>query len=161
VAGSAAFLFVAATIAAPWLAARGVAGAGWLRLAFAPLCHQLAERSLDLGSGPLAVCARCSGLYYGGVIGLFAGAVLAACGTRPRTAWLMWAAAPTLIDAVLPWLGIPNLPNVPRMLLAVPPGVMGGWFLAVGLTDLFPTSPKTRLPVVSNRSLQALEEVDG
>ena len=154
-------LFVAAAVATPWLAAGGVSGAGWLKLSFAPLCHQLAERSLDLGHGPLAVCARCSGLYVGGLIGLFAGAFLVAAGARPRAGWLLWAAAPTVVDAVLPWLGIPNLANVPRMLLAVPPGVMAGLFLAVGLTDLVAASTETRLPTVSTRSLNALEEVDG
>lgn len=39
---------------------------------FAPLCHQIPERSFRLLGEPLAVCHRCTGIYFG----LFAGALL-------------------------------------------------------------------------------------
>lgn len=38
-------------------------------LIFAPVCHQIAERSFLFGGYPLAVCARCTGLYFGFWIG--------------------------------------------------------------------------------------------
>ena len=79
------------------------------------------ERSLAVGNGYQAVCARCAGLYAGGVAGLFLGAWLVV-GRRRLAPALFWVGIlPTVIDAVLPWIGLPGLPNVPRLLLAVPP----------------------------------------
>ncbi len=36
---------------------------------FAPVCHQIAERSFRIMNYPLAVCARCSGIYLGFLFG--------------------------------------------------------------------------------------------
>ncbi len=36
---------------------------------FAPVCHQIAERSFHIMNYPLAVCARCSGIYLGFLFG--------------------------------------------------------------------------------------------
>jgi hypothetical protein len=57
-------------------------------------------------------------------------------GRRPRPVWLAWAAAPSIIDATLPWIGCPGLPNAPRLLLALAPGAVAGWFLSVALAEL-------------------------
>jgi len=67
----AATAYCAGIVLAPWLEHRGSAAGSWLRLAFAPTCHQQPDRCLDLGGGRLAVCARCSGLYAGGVLNGF------------------------------------------------------------------------------------------
>ncbi len=37
---------------------------------FAPVCHQIAERSFHLAGQPLAVCHRCFGFYVGFTLGL-------------------------------------------------------------------------------------------
>ena len=44
--------------------------ARWLRILFAPLCHQIPERSFWLNGRPLAVCVRCSGFYFGFLAGM-------------------------------------------------------------------------------------------
>ena len=44
----------------------------WLYLLFDAVCHQRPERSLWLAGAPMAVCARCLGVYAGAVIGLAA-----------------------------------------------------------------------------------------
>lgn len=109
--------------------------AGALRLAYAPLCHQEPDRSLWIGGRPLAVCARCAGLYLGGVAGLLAVA-LSFLRRPPRPVILWIAAAPTLLDFVSGQLGGPSLANLPRLLVAVPPGLILGAFLAEAVTDL-------------------------
>ena len=38
-------------------------------LFFAPVCHQMAERSFCIMGYPVAVCARCSGIYVGFLLG--------------------------------------------------------------------------------------------
>jgi uncharacterized membrane protein len=126
-----------------------------LRFVYAPVCHQSPERSLSVGDAVQAVCARCSGLYLGGVVGLAAGAVLlAGTGRRPRPLWLALALAPTALDALLPWVGLPQLDNLPRLALAVPAGAVAALFLTVGVADLFasPRKPPTRDPLVHNAS---------
>lgn len=38
-------------------------------LFFAPVCHQIPERSFHIMGCPIAVCARCSGIYIGFLLG--------------------------------------------------------------------------------------------
>ncbi len=130
----AALLFFAGTLAVPLLESAGFGWARVTRLCYAPLCHQRAERSLEVGRSTQAVCARCCGLYLGGVVGLLAGAG-PLLGRLPRPRWLGFWAIPTLIDALLALAGLPNLANVPRLLLAVPLGVVAGLSLATAIAD--------------------------
>ena len=130
---AAAVLFCAGILAAPLLEARGSALGPWLRWAYAPVCHQIAGRSVEVMGRPLSVCARCSGLYLGGLVGLCV-AVAAGWGVRvpgPRRAWLLVAVLPTLVDGVVKILG-----NLPRLGVAVPAGIVLGAFLGIGLNDL-------------------------
>jgi uncharacterized membrane protein len=58
-------VLLAAIIAAP-LATSAARPEGWfLYQAFEPFCHQQGERSWHVQGYPLAVCARCFGLYIG------------------------------------------------------------------------------------------------
>ena len=130
---AAAILFCAGIVAAPLLEAQEHVAGPWLRLAYAPACHQMAGRSVTLAGRPLAVCARCSGLYAGGLLGLFL-AVGAGWGVRrpaPARWWLAIALLPTAVDFV-----VKGLANGPRLGVAIPAGMVLGAFLGVGLNDL-------------------------
>lgn len=106
------------------------------RFAFAPACHQSAERSFAGDGGACAVCARCHGLYAGGFAGAIVGAGLAAW-RRRALRWLFAAAVvPTLVQWVSVRLGAPDPSNLVRFALALPAGVACGWFLAAGAGDL-------------------------
>jgi len=97
---------------APLLAASGRTTLSFVVYrAFAALCHQLPERSFELAGHPLAVCARCAGIF----AGFAAGALLhpLARGFRrmdaPRRVWLAVAVLPTTIDFALHVAGLwPN-----------------------------------------------------
>jgi len=133
----AASVFAAGTFLAPALTATGNGWGGALRVLYAPVCHQQPARSLSVGGNPQAVCARCSGLYLGGVAGLVAGALLfAGTGRTPRRRWLVVALLPTALDTLAPWLGMGQLSNGPRLISALPAGVLLGMFLAVAVADL-------------------------
>lgn len=119
----------------PFLAESGVAAAAWMRLALAPACHQLPDRCLDIGAGPMPVCARCFGLYAGGALGLLVSAA-AGRSLRPRLRWLLLAALPSVIDFTLGKLGWPTLANLPRMLAALVPGLLVGLLLADAVASL-------------------------
>jgi len=134
-------VFLAGTVAVPLLDLAGSSAAGLLRLCYAPVCHQIPERSLAVGAGTQAICARCCGLYLGGVSGLLAGAILVGRGRRPRPLWLGVLLVPTVVDALLALAGLPSLPNLPRLFVAVPLGFLAGLFLAGAIEDL--TAPHT------------------
>lgn len=139
-------VFLAGTLGAPWLASRWPLGGSILRLLYRPLCHQIPQRCLDLGAGPLAVCARCLGLYLGGFAGLSA-ALVTRRAWRPTATALLIVAAPSVLDLALGLAGLPSLPNVPRLLIALPLGVSLGSALACAAGDVFtPPSPATNSP---------------
>lgn len=123
-----------AVVLIPIAEVRGVAAAPWFRLALRPACHQISDRCIDLGSGPLAVCARCAGLYAGGFLGLLLTAV---CGRRFRPRWkiVALAAAPSIIDFVFGQLGLPTLANWPRFAMATVPGLLLGLLLADAISS--------------------------
>lgn len=131
----AAALYCAGFVLAPWLEHRGSPAGSWLRLAFAPTCHQQPDRCLDLGAGKLAVCARCAGLYAGGLLGLLA-SVLSGVRRRPTVPVLLAASLPTVLDVAAGLIGLPSLPNWPRFLVAVAPGAVFGLLLADAVADL-------------------------
>jgi uncharacterized membrane protein len=121
----AALLFAAGTYAEP------------LRILYSPLCHQQEARSFAVGEGHQAVCSRCSGLYWGGVAGLFAALLLRQARIREsRPVWLVVVALPTLVDAAAHWLGLPSLSALPRFILALPLGIVAGLLLAAAVGDL-------------------------
>jgi len=86
---------------APWLAARHhYTSALLIYGSFSAICHQLPERSFHLLDFPLAVCARCTGIYVGALIGLLLYPSLRRLEdeTMPARWWLVAAAVPVLVD---------------------------------------------------------------
>lgn len=154
-------IFVLGLFLIPWLEARGTTAATPFRLVYAPLCHQIDSRSVQHDSRPVAVCARCTGLYVGGLFGLLlAAGFVVGRGRDPRPLWFAVAVAPTLIDALLPRIGWVGLPNGPRLLLALPAGLMIGVFLSIGIYDLI-TSRKSIRSRGSSGPGAVVEEWDG
>ena len=62
--------FVAAVLAVPYFLSHGLIIAIPLNRAFALVCHQRPDRSFWLLGFPVAVCARCLGIYLGAALGL-------------------------------------------------------------------------------------------
>lgn len=154
-------IFVFGAFLIPWLEARGTTTATPFRLIYAPLCHQIDSRSLQSDVHPVAVCSRCTGLYLGGLAGLLlAAGFVVGRGRDPRPLWFAIAIAPTLIDALLPRVGLAGLPNVPRLLVALPAGLMAGVFLSIGIYDLV-TSYKSIRSHGSGGPGAVVEEWDG
>ncbi|MBM3311040.1 MAG: DUF2085 domain-containing protein [Candidatus Aminicenantes bacterium] len=65
-------VWVAAVLAAPYFWSRDCRFSLVLYACFSPVCHQMPERSFWLFGHPLAVCARCFGIYAGFLAGLAA-----------------------------------------------------------------------------------------
>ena len=69
---------------------------------FALVCHQQPERSFHWHGFPLAVCARCTGVYVGIAVGLLLYPFVRDLRERefPARHWLVVAALPMLLDVV-------------------------------------------------------------
>jgi uncharacterized membrane protein len=95
-------------ICAPLLAARSQRLSAVIYLAFAPVCHQMPERSFTHHGYPWAVCHRCAGIY----LGLFLAALLPIGGAwvsvagRRRRIRVALAVAPLLVDWALAFGGL-------------------------------------------------------
>ncbi|HVG33513.1 MAG TPA: DUF2085 domain-containing protein [Pyrinomonadaceae bacterium] len=126
-------------VAAPLLLASGhTALALPIYEAFSYLCHQLPERSLHLEGQKLAVCSRCTGLYFG-----FALSVLLYPLARslkrvdtPRLRWLLLAAVPVILDWGLTVLGLWENTHLSRFLTGALFSVVAAVYVVPGLVDL-------------------------
>jgi uncharacterized membrane protein len=128
-------LWTAGVVLAPWLTAHDSILGSWLRLVYRPGCHQITDRCLDLGFGPLAVCARCAGLYFGGLLGLL-WTTARNRSSRPHSRWLVAVAVPTVIDFAAGEVGLPSAGNWLRFSLALPLGLLAGLYLGDALVEI-------------------------
>jgi len=65
-------LWILLILAAPYLSIHNLGAGGYLYLFFSGVCHQEADRCFMYHGQPLAVCARCFGIYIGFIPGLLA-----------------------------------------------------------------------------------------
>jgi uncharacterized membrane protein len=141
-----AWVWVVTLILAPQ-APRVIAAGTYLAGSF--ICHQKPERSFYADRSQLPVCARCTGLYVGGAVGVTAWLLVAGWRrTAPHRALqlattsnvrvlLAVVAAPTLITVLSGLLGVWDPQNMTRALLAVPFGCgLGAVVSAAAAGDL-------------------------
>jgi uncharacterized membrane protein len=105
---------------------------------FSATCHQIPERSFHLEGFPLAVCARCFGLYAGAAAGVLFYPLARGLARRdaPGRAWLLLAAAPTTIDFALGFFGVWENTHLSRFLTAVLLGAAVAFYVVPAALDL-------------------------
>ena len=124
------------------------------------ICHQMPERAFWVAGHPLAVCARCFGVYAG-----FALVVLlyplATRGLRhirtPRRAWFILALLPTTIDFAIGITGLWANTHLSRSLTGA---WLGGWlvfYLVPGLLEI----SRSGWSQLSGRSIPDEQEIWG
>jgi uncharacterized membrane protein len=119
-------------------------GAGWTVLAellyrsFRVACHQMPERAFEVAGHPLAVCARCTGLYAGALAGLLAYPLARPLGPTgaPWRGWLLLAAVPTTVDFLLGVTGLWENTHASRFWTALVLGAAAAFYIAPGLIEL-------------------------
>jgi uncharacterized membrane protein len=136
----AAALWTAALIVAPFVDSQAIYAAAGL------VCHQLAERSFHFQAGPVAVCARCLGLYVGGVAGLIAGgpfgvarAGVTDTGPASARALVILAALPTAATLIAEWLLSWPVGNLARFIAALPLGGAAAFAVAAAIASEQPS----------------------
>jgi len=106
--------------------------------AFSRLCHQLPERSFFIAGHQFAVCARCTGLYFGFTVVTMCYPLVRALrrtDTPPRR-WLFMAAVPLAIDFALGFFGIWENTHLSRFLTGALLGSVAVFYVMPGLLDL-------------------------
>ena len=98
------------------------------------------ERSFLLAGEPLAVCARCAGLYAGALGGLLLYPFVRplAFASAPRRGWLFPAVAPTALDFALGFFGLWENTHWSRFLTALPAGAACAFYVVPGLQGCAP-----------------------
>ena len=106
---------------------------------FSGACHQIPERSFYLWGFPLAVCARCAGLYAGAAAGVLAYPLLRRPLARtdaPPRAWLLLAVLPTTVDLLLGVTGLWENTHLSRFLTALLAGAAAAFYVVPGCVEL-------------------------
>ena len=120
----------------PWM--RRLSGV--IRLCFTPICHQASDRSFHLMGQSLAVCARCTGIYCGFLVGLLVHPLR--FGTRspglPSRRILVIAGLPTVLGILGSRLGVLPDSNVLRALTGGLLGVVVAFCVLQTVHDIFP-----------------------
>jgi uncharacterized membrane protein len=131
--------FVSLIIVAPLAAAAGhdsVALA--IYAAFSKFCHQIRERSFDVAGHPLAVCARCTGIYFGFAAGVLVYPLLRSLKRTdtPARWWLLVALVPLAIDFTLGFSGVLENTQWSRFLTGALFGGVAAFYVVPGLLDM-------------------------
>jgi uncharacterized membrane protein len=115
-----ALLWCASIVAVPFLAHIGGGASFWadtLREPFHRVCHQLDGRSLHLWGEPIAVCTRCSAIYFAFLAGTLLYPLFRDI-RRPRSpsrSLLILALIPMLLDVALGVTGISEVTTNSRL----------------------------------------------
>ena len=132
-----------AIVAAPLLTAgsRPLEG-GLMYLFFSHVCHQIPERSFFLHGHPLAVCHRCSGIYFGLLLGsMVSGKAFSGFLILPRRRWWVLACvAPLAVDALGPTVGFWTNSSLSRAVTGAVFGIMVSSLLHSAAAELFGSS---------------------
>lgn len=105
---------------------------------FGRVCHQLRERSFYLAGHPLAVCARCTGIYFGFAAGVLLYPLVRSLNRTdfPARRWLLLAAAPAALDFALGLSGVWENTHLSRALSGGLLGLAASFYVVPGALDL-------------------------
>jgi uncharacterized membrane protein len=131
-------VWLSAIFLAPYLRNIGSAPAPYLYGCFAPFCHQIAERSFRLFGQPLAVCARCIGIYAGFLAGAAAYPRIRGFSRLrlPDTRLFLALSVPIAADAAGHVLRLWSLGNAPRFLTGLAWGTILPFYFMTGIGEL-------------------------
>jgi uncharacterized membrane protein len=102
-----------------------------LRSLFRPFCHGMPERCFRLEGIPMPICARCTGIYAGFLMGVFLMFAVRKLQRMRLPAWLALAlVAPLFIDGVTQGIGLRESTNELRVVTGLLAGMaLVGWVL--------------------------------
>lgn len=130
---------VSLILVAPIAAAGGHNGLAFaIYRAFGTMCHQIPERSYFIDGHKFAVCARCTGIYFGFAFTLLLYPLvrsLRSTATPPRSL-LILAAFPLAIDFSLTFFGFWENTHTSRLLTGALLGSVSVFYVMPGIVDV-------------------------
>jgi uncharacterized membrane protein len=140
-------LWLAGIWLAPYLRSRA---SPWSSLAYAfysPVCHQVPGRSFSCFGQPLAVCARCLGIYLGFLVGLGLFPFLRRRGSLslPPARVFFLVSGPIVLDTAGNFLGLWSTPGSIRLATGIIWGTILPFYFIAGVSDLLIARQKNRL----------------
>ncbi len=123
-----------AVLGVPYFLTHGFGPVGVaLQHGFALVCHQRPERSFRIFGAPVAVCARCLGIYLGAAIGLL-------IGTKRSIAMRLLIAATMIngLDAVTELVGLHGNWMGVRFALGLMLGAAGALLISSSIPEVLP-----------------------
>jgi len=134
----ASLIWLGGILLAPYLRSRS---SPWARLAYfvySPVCHQIMDRSFSCFGQPLAVCARCTGIYLGFLFGLALYPFLR--GWRrlslPSGRVFYLLSAPIVLDTAANFFRLWDTANAVRLATGIIWGTILPFYLITGIADL-------------------------
>lgn len=120
-----------AIVVPPWivhLRGRPSFFSGVVELGFSSICHQIPERSFSIWGYPLAVCARCTGIYGGFLFAVLLFPFFNRSSVRISSSMVLISAfLPSVCEFSLAHGGILASTNTIRFLVGIPLGIGLGW----------------------------------
>jgi len=142
-------LWFGGILLAPYLRSRASPWSSLVYSVYSPVCHQAADRSLLCFGQPLAVCARCTGIYMGFCLGLVLYPFLR--GWRrialPPGRVFIIVSAPIVLDTAANFLGLWQTVTAVRLTTGVLWGTIVPFYFIAGMADLFISRQKKTLEI--------------
>ena len=131
--------WIAVIFLAPYLKSQSSPFSGFIYAIFSPTCHQIPSRCFYAFGYPVAVCARCLGIYCGFLLGtlIFPLAKGFASPTLPKAKTFISISIPIIIDTAGNILGIWTSLDWVRFLTGIVWGLILPFYFLAGFTDYF------------------------
>jgi len=112
--------------------------AALIRFFFTPICHQMESRSFHLAGHALPVCARCTGIYSGFMIGILT-IILAGRFWKvrhPTRSFLFFGLAISGLEAILSFLNVFSSTLLTRSITGAVLGIIIAFFVMAALNQI-------------------------
>lgn len=132
------FILLGLIFLAPVLKSLSNPAGDMIYILFSPLCHQIPARSFIINDYPLAVCARCLGIYLGFFLGTLIYPMINGIRNRevPLRLYLILFTLPILIDTGANFIGMWYTPGWIRLILGILWGSILPFYFIAGINDL-------------------------
>jgi len=135
-----ALLWCGAILLAPVCAAAGgtpARVASFIYRFYQPICHQISDRSLHLLGGPIAVCIRCSAIYFAFLAAtLFYPLVRSVSRPDiPARRWLVLSLLPMVLDVAAGAAGLHEITSLTRTISGALVGAVLPFYLIPAATE--------------------------
>lgn len=131
--------WIAVIFLAPYLESQSSPLSGFIYTIFSPTCHQIPSRCFYAFGHPLAVCARCLGIYCGFLLGILIFPFIQGLGSpaMPKAKTFILLSIPIALDAAVNLFGIWTSPDWVRFLTGIVWGLILPFYYLAGLSDFF------------------------